>query len=59
MMGIPRVLASAPTGYMAEALGWFWFFVVCVLITAPGILILRHFRGWTGNRSPSPAPEPA
>ncbi len=59
MMGIPRVLAAAPTGYMAEALGWLGFFVVCVLITIPGLLILRHFRGWTSNRMMTPAPEPA
>lgn len=51
MMGVPRVLASAPTGYMAEWLGWFWFFLVCVAITAPGLLILRHFRGWTLGRN--------
>ncbi len=59
MMGVPRVLAAAPTGYMAEALGWLGFFSVCVLITIPGLLILRHFRGWTSNRSMAAAPEPA
>ncbi|WP_246804185.1 MFS transporter [Desulfosarcina cetonica] len=29
LMGIPRVLASAPTGYLASRLGWIGFFSLC------------------------------
>lgn len=46
LMGVPRVIASAPTGYMADALGWSAFFVVCSLIAIPGLLLLLHFRRW-------------
>ena len=46
LMGIPRVIASAPTGYMAEALGWSGFFVFCTLIALPGLLILHRFAPW-------------
>ena len=29
LMGIPRVLASAPTGYLATQMGWPLFFILC------------------------------
>lgn len=40
LMGIPRVLASAPTGYLAKHLGWAPFFVMCTLIAVPGMLLI-------------------
>ncbi len=46
LLGIPRAIASAPTGYMAGALGWGWFFVFCTLIAIPGLLILAKFAPW-------------
>ncbi len=41
LMGIPRVLASAPTGFFAKHLGWFEFFIVCTLVAVPGLLLLK------------------
>jgi len=46
LMGIPRVILAAPTGYMAEGMGWVGFFVFCTLIALPGLLLLTRFRGW-------------
>ncbi len=40
LMGIPRVLASAPTGYLATHLGWGRFFIFCTVIALPGLLLL-------------------
>jgi PAT family beta-lactamase induction signal transducer AmpG len=40
LMGIPRVLASAPTGYLAKHFGWANFFIICTLIAIPGMLLL-------------------
>ncbi|MDO9262733.1 MAG: AmpG family muropeptide MFS transporter [Desulfosalsimonadaceae bacterium] len=40
LMGIPRVIASAPTGYAVKLLGWEPFFIVCALMAIPGLLIL-------------------
>jgi MFS transporter, PAT family, beta-lactamase induction signal transducer AmpG len=40
LMGVPRVLAAAPTGYLAKYLGWEYFFIFCALIAIPGLLIL-------------------
>ena len=41
LMGIPRVLASAPTGYFAQWLGWVPFFLLCSLVALPGLYLLR------------------
>lgn len=40
LMGITRVIIPAPTGYMAEVMGWEMFFVVCTLMAIPGMLLL-------------------
>lgn len=40
LMGIPRVLAAAPTGWMAKTLGWPSFFVICTALAVPGLLLL-------------------
>lgn len=44
LMGVPRVLAAAPTGWLAQALGWPEFFLLCVLIAVPGLMLLRAMR---------------
>ena len=46
LMGIPRVLASAPTGFFAKHLGWGSFFIVCTLIAIPGMLLLLRCAPW-------------
>jgi PAT family beta-lactamase induction signal transducer AmpG len=42
LMGIPRVIAAAPTGYLAAEIGWTWFFILCTLIALPGLLLIRR-----------------
>jgi len=49
LMGIPRVLASAPTGFMAQSMGWSAFFIFCTLIAVPGMLMLFKFAPWNGD----------
>jgi PAT family beta-lactamase induction signal transducer AmpG len=46
LMGVPRVLASAPTGFMAQHMGWAWFFLSCALIAIPGLFLLRWVPGY-------------
>ena len=46
LMGVPRVLISSSTGYLAEAMGWFDFFVFCTLIALPGMALLLKFAPW-------------
>lgn len=45
LMGVPRVLAAAPTGWLAQSLGWSTFFLACALIALPGLALLR----WMGR----------
>lgn len=42
LMGVPRVIAATPTGYMAEWMGWVGFFIFCALIAVPGLLLLSR-----------------
>jgi len=51
LMGVPRVIASAPTGYLAENTGWELFFIACTLIALPGMLLLLKFAPWNGDKS--------
>ena len=46
---IPRSLLSAPSGFMAEALGWPQFFAVCAFLALPGLLLLPLVRQWFGQ----------
>ncbi|MEO6147248.1 MAG: AmpG family muropeptide MFS transporter [Sulfuriferula sp.] len=46
LMGVPRVILSAPTGWMAETMGWTPFFLICTLLALPGLWLLRRFKGW-------------
>jgi PAT family beta-lactamase induction signal transducer AmpG len=43
LMGVPRVMASAPTGFLAKHMGWTAFFVACALAAIPGLLLLFRF----------------
>lgn len=46
LMGVPRVILSAPTGWMAGEMGWALFFALCAVLALPGLLIIRRFRHW-------------
>jgi PAT family beta-lactamase induction signal transducer AmpG len=43
LMGIPRVLVAAPTGYLAKQMGWEAFFIACTLMALPGLALLLGF----------------
>ena len=51
LMGIPRVVVSAGSGFMAKAMGWEGYFIFCTLIALPGLLMLLRIR-----RSQTPRP---
>jgi MFS transporter, PAT family, beta-lactamase induction signal transducer AmpG len=50
LMGVPRVLAAAPTGFLVERTGWTVFFLVCTFIALPGMLLLLKFAPWNPKR---------
>jgi PAT family beta-lactamase induction signal transducer AmpG len=47
LMGVPRVIVSAPTGYIAKYMGWFIFFILCAIIAIPGLMLLIKFAPWS------------
>ena len=49
LMGVPRVVASAGTGYLAENMGWTAFFIFCTLIAIPGMLLLLKCAPWNSK----------
>ena len=49
LAAFPRVIASAPTGYLAKHMGWEAFFVSCALIAIPGMLLLLKFAPWNSG----------
>lgn len=49
VMGVPRVLLSAPTGFFAQELGWFGFFTLCTLLAIPGMILLWFIRARAAN----------
>ena len=55
LMGMPRVLASAPTGFLAKYAGWESFFIFCTLIAIPGMLLLLKFAPWRPKSSEAAA----
>lgn len=52
LMGVPRVLLSAPTGWLAQTMGWSGFFLLCALLAIPGLLLLR----WVTRLAAAPQP---
>lgn len=52
-MGMPRVFAAAPTGYMVGAFGWSGFFLFCTLVALPGILLIIWLRKRLNNTTNS------
>ncbi|MFH1061147.1 MAG: AmpG family muropeptide MFS transporter [Pseudomonadota bacterium] len=59
LMGVPRVLLSAPTGFLAKDLGWAWFFIFCTVIAAPGLVLLSKYAPWRSGRDAAPGTPPA
>jgi PAT family beta-lactamase induction signal transducer AmpG len=53
LMGVPRVMASAPTGFLAKHLGWENFFIACTLMAIPGMLLLLKFASWNRGENVS------
>jgi len=49
LMALARVVAGAPTGFLANHLGWPWFFAVSVLGGVPGIILLTRFAPWNAS----------
>ena len=50
-MAFGRDVLSSPTGFFAKHMGWESFFIFCVLIAIPGMLLLMKFAPWNKENS--------
>lgn len=48
LMGVPRTLISAPTGFLADYMGWVSFFLFAAVIALPGMILLLRVAPWNG-----------
>jgi len=46
LLGAVRVFTAAPSGFLAEATGWTGYFLLCAVLTIPGLLILVKVAPW-------------
>ncbi|HKB84135.1 MAG TPA: AmpG family muropeptide MFS transporter [Burkholderiales bacterium] len=46
LAAVPRTFLNATTGWLVEQLGWFGFFLLCVVLALPGMLLLFKVAPW-------------
>jgi PAT family beta-lactamase induction signal transducer AmpG len=46
LASVPRTLASASSGFVVAQTGWFDYFLVCVVLSIPGMLLLPKIAPW-------------
>ncbi len=46
LMGVPRVIFGSSSGYLAKNMGWPGYFLFCVALHLPGLLMLLRHRLW-------------
>ncbi|RKP58577.1 AmpG family muropeptide MFS transporter [Pararobbsia silviterrae] len=46
LASVPRTFANAGAGFVVAQMGWFEFFVVCVVLAVPGLLMLPRVAPW-------------
>jgi len=44
---LPRTFANASTGFIVEQVGWTHFFILCVILAIPGMLMLFKIAPWS------------
>ena len=49
LAAMPRTVINAGAGFMVEQLGWFAFFLLCVVLAVPGMLLLVKVAPWHGD----------
>ena len=47
LTAVPRTLANASTGFIIEAIGYFNFYLLCVAVAVPGLLLLLRVAPWS------------
>lgn len=50
-MAITRTFVQTPSGFIAKNLGWEMYFIISILISIPGLLLLTRFDKWQNHQS--------
>lgn len=45
-MALTRIMVQTPSGFIQKAYGWEWYFIISVLISIPGLLLLLRYDKW-------------
>lgn len=45
-MALTRIMVQTPSGFVQKAFGWEWYFIISVLISIPGLLLLLRYDKW-------------
>lgn len=48
-MAITRIMVQTPSGYIAKGLGWEMYFIISILISIPGLLLLTRYDKWQSH----------
>jgi len=56
LAAVPRTFVNASAGWLVEGLGWFNFFLLCMALAVPGLLLLSRVAPWN---VPKPVSKPA
>ncbi len=51
LAAVPRTFANAATGFLAEALGWKSFFLLCFCLAVPGMMLLIKVAPWQADEA--------
>jgi PAT family beta-lactamase induction signal transducer AmpG len=46
LMALTRTIAGAPTGWLAQTVGWETYFLISIFLATPGLLLLLRFKQW-------------
>ena len=49
LAAVPRTFVNATTGWLVEGLGWVNFFLLCVVLAFPGMVLLWKVAPWRAN----------
>lgn len=51
LTALPRTFANATTGFIVEQIGWTEFYLMCVLLAIPGMLMLFKVAPWNEKKT--------
>jgi PAT family beta-lactamase induction signal transducer AmpG len=48
-MAITRIMVQTPSGFIVKSLGWEMYFIVSILISIPGLIMLTRYDKWQSH----------